>query len=364
MQKFSKVSVRQRCDMFGYTEEKIRDFLKKHTRDGVPTVTQRQHYIPVHYLEAWRTGRKIAAKIGKNEPRMVGLRDAAVKSWCYEFAPLSLVELETIIDCAKPNFEYERKMLSMLIAVSVIPQLAGRIANNSKDGEAELMLNTIQSHGLLIPEAKKVFNIRYLATESNPDLANKGFELLRKEGGERYMTGLENSAWPYLKKARGGHIGFLREAKSGIRLIEYIFLQMFRTPKLDAVFNNAASGTEFSPDYAEHMIPYFRFIFAVKITCEAVAHFEDFEFRLVRNTSDCCFITSDYPFVHLDRESFYEFLFPISPKIALYMGRKGSMNKLYPYLVSPDRNAIVSINGELQRAAVNQTFACTCQELQ
>ena len=354
------------CDaiaMYGVTIERVREFLKKHTVNGVPKVTERQHYIPVHYLEAWRTGRKIAVKIGTNEPKMVGLRDAAVKSWCYEFAPLSLVELETIIDCADPRFEYERKMLSMLIAVSVIPQLSGRIANNSNDGEAELMFSTIQSHGLLNSEAKKLFNIRYLATASNPDLANKGFELLRKEGGERYMTGLENSAWPYLKKARDGHIGFLREAKSGIRLIEYIFLQMFRTPKLDAVFSNAAAGTELLPNYAEHMIPYFRFIFAVKTTCEAVAHFEDFEFRLIRNTSDCRFITSDYPFVHLDKESFYEFLFPISPVMALYMGRKGRMNELYPYLLSPDRRVIMSINSAVQKSAVNQTFACTCEEL-
>jgi hypothetical protein len=251
----------------------------------------------------------------------------------------------------------------MLLAISVIPQLAGRVANNSDDGEAELMLNTIQNHGLLIPEAKKLFNIRYLATASNPDLANKGFELFRKEGGERYMTGLENSAWPYLKKARDGHIGFLREVKTGIRLIEYIFLQMFRTPKLDAVFSSAAAVTETPSNYAAHMIPYFRFIFAIKTTCEVVAHFEDFEFRLVRNASDCGFITSDYPFVHLDKESFYEFLFPISPKMVLYMGRKGNINSLYPHLLSPDRSAIMSINSAIQKSAVNQTFACTCEEL-
>ena len=349
--------------MYGITEDRVREFLKKHTVNGVPKVTERQHYVPVHYLEAWRTGRKIAAKIGNSPPKMVGLRDAAVKSWCYEFAPLSIFELETIIDCAEPKFEYEHKMLSMLLAISIIPQLAGRIANNSNDGEAELMLNTIRNHGLLIPEAKKLFNIRYLATASNPELANKGFELFRKEGGERYMTGLENSAWPYLKKARDGHIGFLREAKSGIRLIEYIFLQMFRTPKLDSVFSNAVAGTDLSTNYAAHMIPYLRFIFAVKTTCEVVAHFEDFEFRLVRNKSDCRFITSDYPFVHLDKESFYEFLFPISPIMALYMGRKGHVKKLYPYLLSPNCKTIMAINSEMQKSAVNQTFACTCEEL-
>ena len=48
--------------MYGVTIERVREFLKKHTVNGVPKVTERQHYVPVHYLEAWRTGRKIAAK--------------------------------------------------------------------------------------------------------------------------------------------------------------------------------------------------------------------------------------------------------------------------------------------------------------
>lgn len=349
--------------MFGYTTEQIRDYWEKHTNNGVPKVTARQHYVPVHYLEAWRTGRKIAAKIGSNPPKMLSLRDVAVMNWCYEFAPLSIAELETIIDCAAPKYDYERRALAMLLTVGVIPQLAGRLVNNRNDGEAKLMLSTIKSRGLFIPEAEKLFSIRYLATRSRPKFANDGFELLRKEGGERYMTGLENGAWPYLKLAREGRLGFMKDPKNAIHLLDYVFLQMFRTPKLDEVLSNATVGTEVPSNYAKHMVPYFRFIFAIRTACESVAHWEKFEFRLIRNETDCRFITSDYPFVHLDKESFYEFIFPISPCMALYMGRKGSMKEFYPYLVLPNRNAIISINSELQRSAVNQTFACTCQEL-
>ena len=349
--------------MFGYTEDEIRDFWEKHTRNGIPKVTKRQHYVPVHYLEAWRTGRKIAAKIGKCQPRMIALRDVAVESWCYEFAPLSIVELETIIDCAVPKFEYERRALSMLLTVGVIPQLAGRLANNPNDGEVKLMLNTIKSRGLFTPEAGKLFSIRYLATLSQPKLANDGFELLRKEGGERYMTGLENGAWPYLKAAREGRMVFMKNPKRAIHLLEYLFLQMFRTPKLDAVLNSVAVGTEFPPNYARNMVPYFRFIYATKTTCEVVAHWEEFEFKLVRNNTDCRFITSDYPFVHLAQNTFYEFVFPISPSKALYMGRRGKLGEIYPHLTSIKRDAVEVLNNAIKKSAVQQTFACTCQEL-
>lgn len=340
-----------------------REFWRKHTVNGVPKVTERQHYVPVHYLEAWRTGRKIAAKIGDNPPKMIGIRNVAVKSWCYEFAPLSLVELETIIDCASPKSDYERRMLSMLLTVGVIPQLAGRLANDRNDSEAELMLNTIKDRGYFIPEAEQLFSIRYLATLSQPKLANDGFELLRKEGGERYVTGLENEAWPYLKVAREGRLEFMKNPKRAIRLLEYLFLQMFRTPKLDAVLSSPASRTEFPANYARNMVPYLRFIFAIKTTCEAVAHWEEFEFKLVRNNTGCNFITSDYPFAHLDKSSFHEFVFPLSPKLALYMGRRGKMRKLYPYLMHPTCVAIEDINREIKKHAASQIFACSCNEL-
>ena len=251
--------------MFGYTIDELRDYWDKYCENGLPKVVERQHYVPVKYLEAWKTGRRIAVKVGVAEPRMVGLRDVAVKSWCYAFSPLSLLELETVLDCAEPENDYERHAFTLLFAGSIVPQIAKWMANGDGDAEAQLMRCTLESKGFWSDVSEKAYIIRYLANMRDSELCDKGYELLRKGSAERIMTGIENSAWPYMRSVRNGKLGFMREPKGMAHWFEYVFLQMFRTMKFDSVLKNAAGDIAYF--YTEG---------------EAIASRDTYDFRLIK----------------------------------------------------------------------------------
>ena len=349
--------------MFGYTIDELRDFWDRHCENGLPKVVERQHYIPVKYLEAWKTGRRIAVKIGGSEPRMVGVRDVAVKSWCYAFSPLSLLELEAVLNCAEPENDYERHAFTLLFAGSIVPQIARRMADGNNDAEARLMRYALESKGFWSVVSEKAYIIRCFANMRNSEQCDKGYELLRKGSAERIMTGIENSAWPYMRSVRNGKLGFMREAGGMVQWLEYVFLQMFRTMKFDRVLKNAADEAKIPCRIAEHMIPYLRFIYAVKMSCKAIASADVYDFRLIRNASGVPFVTSDYPFVHLQADQIFDFIFPVSPSYGFYMGRKGLIETEYAELKAPSTETIKHLNETLKKTAVIQVFAQSCNEL-
>lgn len=340
------------------------EYWYKQFPNGLPPAIERQHYVPVKYLEAWRTGRKIAMKSKSTEPKMVGLRDVMVESWFYEFPRLNLAELETIIDVMDIKSEYERKSFALFIGLSVVQDIAGRLAFNKMDGEGELMLNVLRSKGLYDEVCERSFMIKQTALHRNQELYSRGYEILRRNGAEKLMSAIEHNAWPLLDKAVRGEGHFLKEPSEFIGIVEYLFLQMYRTPRLDYVFSQTAKGKDVPVDFAKNMIPYLRIIFAIKATHRVLTSIINYEFLLVRNKSGVNFITGDYPFAHLtDYKLDSDFVFPVSPKYAIYLGEKGCLKREYGYLLNPTAKTVCDINEKIAMSAVRQVLANNVSEL-
>lgn len=341
----------------------FREYWYKQFPNGLPHAVERQHYVPVKYLSAWKTGKKIAMKSKNTEPKMVGLRDVMVESWFYQFPRLNLVELETIIDVMDIKSEYERKSFTLFMGMSVVQDIAGRLVLNKMDGEAELMLNVLQDNDLYDELSERSLVIKQMALSRNPELCSKGYEVLRRNGAERVISVIEHHAWPLLDKAVRGNSSFLKNPSEFIGIVEYLFLQMYRTPRLDYVFSQTAKGKNVPEGFAKNMIPYLRMIFAVKASYRVMTSILNYEFFLVRNNSNINFITGDYPFAFLtDCKLDSDFVFPVSPKYAIYLGEKGCLKTKYNYLLHPTETTVYDINKKIAMSAVRQVLAKeTCE---
>lgn len=342
----------------------LEEFREKHFHDGLPKVSERQHYVPVQYLSSWKTGRRIAVKVKGRAPKLVGLRDVAVRSWFYEFPNLNYVELKTILDCITGYSSYERRVFTSLFAVSIIPQLAGRLVKGEDDYEAVEMIELLKERGMYDQSSSLCFNIRVLANRANPGMAEKVYELVRRNGSENILTAMENKTWSLWKKLLNGNAEILRSPHEVVSLVEYVFLQMYRTPKINQVFSQEAKGSDVPSNYAEAMIPYFRVIFAVQSSYRVMQRFRDYEIVLLRNASSRHLITSDYPFIHLAAELDSEFIFPISPTFAIYLGKKGNLESKYRFLLNLDCPAVDRLNRSIARGSVEQLFAKALLELE
>ena len=343
----------------------LKAYFDKHFPNGLPRVTERQHYVPVRYLTPWGTKHRIAMQVNRGKPKMVGIRDVAVRSWFYEFAELDFVELKTILDVINANAPdlYERRAFTLFFAASVVPQIAGRIVASENDEEAWSMLKLLIANGFYDENSQRCFIIKFLAIKKSPDVAKKGFEMLRRNGSEMILSGMENSSWPYLDKILVGDYSFLANRSEVVHIIEYVFLQMFRTVKLGQSLSLAAKDSDTPLDFAKSMIPYLQMVFSVQMAHTVMKQINKYELLVIQNDTGNSFITSDYPFVHLSDRLHCDFLFPISPQKLIYLGEKGHLGEKYSFLSIMDSRTVRMINKKIAANAVEQVFAATTDEL-
>lgn len=336
--------------------EEFSAYYKKHFPNDVPKVTEHQHYVPKRYLRAWCTGKRIAVKVKARPPRLMGVRDVAEGSWFYEFTELNLAELETLINFVDLKDGYSHAMATKLFACSIVPQIAGRLATNRHDAEARLMLMALRSKGMYDESSDLVLGVRYLASMIRPDVADRGFELLRKEGGERILAGMENAAWPYLDKLINGRVGFMAKPTEAIHWVEYLYLQLFRTPRLREAIKEFAHNIGMCEKVALKISPYLVWIFAVQTVAKVMRTFAKFEFRLIRNVTSFNLITGDAPFVELADVADSNFLFPVSPKCAFYLGKREKGG--FPCeLCNLTEDVVRDLNIRLLKSCVCQAYA-------
>ena len=344
----------------------LKIYCEKHFPNGLPNVTERQHYVPVRYLIPWSTKHRIAMRTNHAAPKMVGIRDVAVRRWFYEFAELNFVELKTILDVISangPDF-YERRAFTLFFAASIVPQIAGRLVANKNDQEALEMLGLLTTNGLYDENSERCFMIKELATKKNPDVAIKGFEKLRRNGSEGIMCGMENAAWPYIDKILAGDVKFLQNRSDVVHLIEYIFLQMFRTVKLGQTLSlEAKRHSDTSSDFAKSMIPYLQMVFAVQMSHKVMKQLDKYELIILPNNTEINFITGDYPFIHMSDCMHCDFLFPISPRNMIYFGLQRSLKDKYSFLSILDLSVVRSLNEKIAANSVEQIFATSTDEL-
>ena len=343
--------------------DKIAAYCRKHFPAGVPKVTEHQHYVPKRYLRSWCSGKRIAVKMKGGPPRLMGVRDVAEESWFYQFTELGLAELETLINYIDINDDYVRTVAARLLACSVVPQIARRIVKNQNDGEAVLMEEALRSNGLYDESSCQVYTVRYLAAVMRPEIADAGFELLRKEGGERVLTGIENAAWPYLDKLKAGRVRFMTQPMEAIHWVEYLYLQLFRTPKARETINDAVRQSGVNEDVARKISSYLAWVFAVKGAADVMRNFDKFEFALIGNRSSVNFVTGDAPFLGLTNITDSNFIFPVSPKYAFYFGRR-EVGAIPTGLRNPTADVIYDINNRLSKSCIRQVYAQEIDDLE
>lgn len=344
----------------------LKTYFNKHFSNGLPRVTERQHYVPVRYLATWSADKhRIAMRTIHSSPKMVGIRDVAVRSWFYEFAELDFVELKTIIDVINTNNpdSYERRAITKFFATSIVPNIAGRLVVSEDDEEAWSMLDLLSNNDFFDENSLRCFIIKFLAVKKNPNLAAKGFEMLRRNGSEMMLTGIENAAWPYLDKLLIGDTRLLTNRSEVVHVIEYIFLQMFRTVKLGQSLSLVAEGSDMPVDFAKPMIPYLQMVFAVQMSHKIVKQISKYELGVLLNDTEDNFITSDYPFIHLSDQLHCDFLFPISPTRIIYLGLRGEIKGKYRFLSTMDLRTVRMLNEKIATNAVEQIFATSIEEL-
>ena len=342
-----------------------KSYCDRHFPNGLPNVTERQHYVPVRYLNPWSTKHRIAMRTNHTAPKMVGIRDVAVRRWFYEFAELNFVELKTILDVINANAPdlYERRAFTLFFAASIVPQIAGRLVANTNDQEALEMLGLLTTNGLYDENSERCFMIKDLATKKNPDVAIKGFEMIRRNGSEGILCGMENAAWPYIDKILAGDVKFLQNRSDVVHLIEYIFLQMFRTVKFGQTLSLVAKDSDMPLDFAKSMIPYLQMVLAVQMSHKVMKQLDKYELIILPNNTGINFITSDYPFIHMSDCLHYDFLFPISPKNMIYLGSQGSLKDKYTFLSTFDLGMVRGLNEKIAANSVEQVFATSTDEL-
>ena len=333
--------------------EKILEYRRCHFPDGVPHGVARQHYVPCKYLESWASGRKVAMRVRGSRAKMVGTMDVGVSQWFYEFDDLRLEELESLLKLIDMQNEYECQIMSRLLSCSVIIQIARNWDDERKSGEARLMLHAIKQHNLYNGESDMCLSITRMALRADPMVAQKGYELLRKQGLELVISGIENASWPYLNMLCNGDARCLENPKLAIHVVEYIFLQMYRTPKLDAFVSEAETETDTALVVAKSMIPYLRVLLAVKAVYRTMVHLGDISLRLWRVEKEDRLVTGDYPFAHLPVGA-DSFVFPISPRSALLFGCK---NLARHEITASDVNCLVA------KDSVNQIYAKSCDDI-
>lgn len=344
----------------------FKTYFDKHFPNGLPQVTERQHYVPVRYLATWGTNKcRIAMRTNHSEPKMVGIRDVAVRSWFYEFADLDFVELKTIIDVINANDpdSYERRAFTLFFSASIVPQIAGRLVASQDDEEAWSMLKLLIVNGFYDENSQRCFTTKFLALKINPDVATKGFEMLRRNGNEMVLSAMETAAWTYLDKLIAGDFSFLTKRSETVHIIEYIFLQMFRTVKLGQSLSLVAKDSDTPADFAKSMIPYLQMVFAVQMSHKVMKQISKYELLVLQNDTGNNFITCDYPFVHLSNQLYCDFLFPISPAKMIYLGVRGHLDEKYSFLHTMDLRTVRMLNEKITANAVEQIFATSTEEL-
>jgi hypothetical protein len=58
-----------------------------------------------------------------------------------------------------------------------------------------------------------------------------------------------------------------------------------------------------------------------------------------------------------------DFVFPVSPKYAIYLGEKGCLKKEYNYLSRPTETKVYDINKKIAMSAVRQVLAKETSDL-
>ncbi len=287
---------------------------------------------------------------------MVGVRDVAAGEWFYGYPKLNLQELELVIKFVDLTDAYACTVATLLLACSVVPQIAGRLVANPHDCEARLMLEMLVKTGLYGEETSLVFGSRSLASLTNPKVADFGYELFRKEGAERPITGIENAGWPYLDKLLQGDCTFMHDPHQAVHWLEYFFLQLFRTPKFKQAMVQFAEEEGISEKSSCNVSSYVGLILAVETSATAMRNFNSLEFKILHNNTKISFVTGDAPFIEVGDSATNNLIFPLSPQLAFYLGDKTAPSFPHRYDNMTD-DTVLELNERLVAQCVNQVYA-------
>ena len=328
-----------------------------------------QHKVPRKYLEAWcgTDGRLFTLRRGGNL-FSCSVTKVDAQKYFYQFEFLSIDELEFLFrlltDWLGFPLEYVQQRITLMMGSVILNRIiSGACPDRS---EFELYVEQASRMGAISASFANIARMAWVSknagVEINADEALK-VDAFVKNGGEKILCKIEEDAWSALDLAVGGQVCRINEnSELKWHHAKYMVYQTMRGDKFIALAKNGFRG--FPPSgFTERVASYMRYFMAEKLMDSLHQKMSEVNFRLIENTTDEEFLTSDNPIFdpllspgHTSSLNKWAFFFPVSPRRALLLIGNEAESK-YARFLNPSIDEVVELNCRLCDSCVSQIHA-------
>ena len=189
----------------------------------------------------------------------------------------------------------------------------------------------------------------------------KEVDALCRNGAEKLMCEIENSADAALKDALGGDSGKINNKVESLKLLKYMIYQMVRGPRFLRAFQGER-GLLNEPSRLK-VARYLRYFFAQRLLVTFHSYVDDARFYIINNDvgkTGLEFVTGDCPVVNIatDAEKYFDLFWPISPTKALLFTTRGRYKTYYACRYKRmDKLGVDVLNRQICRSCVRNIHA-------
>ena len=303
-------------------------------------IVKSQHYVQRAYLKAWvKDGKGIASSSVDGKVFTTGLEGVSAQNYYYSFQFLSADEFRWLINFVlsenglKIPKEFAKEMIQATVGTGLLNNVM--TADTVDYLAATEVVGLGQSTGVfdkfVCDMVTQCIEMRKGKLEID-STQRKAVDALCRNGAEKLMCEIENSAAAALKDALGGDSGKINNKVESLKLLKYMIYQMVRGPRFLRAFQGERGLLNESSRL--RVASYLRYFIAQRLLVDVLGNSDEARFYILDNDvnkTKLVFVTGDCPVVNIatDAEKFFDLFWPISPVKALLFVNKKRYKEYY-----------------------------------